>query len=88
MRGSYSGNTSAFQADAESSILLPRSTYYMMNKEEELRKVSRMQVHFLEKELAATNDGVRRYYSGVAAGLGVAYKLLEDELSFEFIRDN
>jgi len=25
MRGSYSGNTSAFQADAESSILLPRS---------------------------------------------------------------
>jgi hypothetical protein len=30
MRGSYSGNTSAFQADAESSILLPRSTqeYY------------------------------------------------------------
>ena len=25
-RGSYSGNTSAFQADAESSILLPRST--------------------------------------------------------------
>ena len=27
MRGSYSGNTSAFQADAESSILLPRSNY-------------------------------------------------------------
>jgi hypothetical protein len=27
MRGSYSGNTSAFQADAESSILLPRSKY-------------------------------------------------------------
>ncbi len=26
VRGSYSGNTSAFQADAESSILLPRST--------------------------------------------------------------
>ena len=25
LRGSYSGNTSAFQADAESSILLPRS---------------------------------------------------------------
>jgi hypothetical protein len=27
MRGSYSGNTSAFQADAESSILLPRSIF-------------------------------------------------------------
>ena len=27
MRGSYSGNTLAFQANAESSILLPRSTY-------------------------------------------------------------
>ena len=27
MRGSYSGNTSAFQADAESSILLPRSKF-------------------------------------------------------------
>ena len=26
MRGSYSGNTLAFQANAESSILLPRST--------------------------------------------------------------
>ena len=26
MRGSYSGNTLAFQAKAESSILLPRST--------------------------------------------------------------
>ena len=25
MRGSYSGNTLAFQANAESSILLPRS---------------------------------------------------------------
>jgi hypothetical protein len=28
MRGSYSGNTSAFQADAESSILLPRSKQF------------------------------------------------------------
>ena len=27
MRGSYSGNTWAFQAHAESSILLPRSIY-------------------------------------------------------------
>ena len=28
MRGSYSGNTLAFQANAESSILLPRSTQF------------------------------------------------------------
>ena len=27
MRGSYSGNTLAFQANAESSILLPRSKF-------------------------------------------------------------
>ena len=27
MRGSYSGNTLAFQANADSSILLPRSKY-------------------------------------------------------------
>ena len=27
MRGSYSGNTLAFQANAESSILLPRSNF-------------------------------------------------------------
>ena len=27
MRGSYSGNTLAFQANAESSILLPRSSF-------------------------------------------------------------
>ena len=27
MRGSYSGNTSAFQADAVSSILIPRSKF-------------------------------------------------------------
>ena len=27
MRGSYSGNTLAFQANAESSILLPRSIF-------------------------------------------------------------
>jgi hypothetical protein len=30
MRGSYSGNTSAFQADAESSILLPRSIFVLL----------------------------------------------------------
>lgn len=29
MRGSYSGNTLAFQANAESSILLPRSNYFI-----------------------------------------------------------
>ena len=32
MRGSYSGNTSAFQADAESSILLPRSMFLKWKK--------------------------------------------------------
>ena len=32
MRGSYSGNTSAFQADAESSILLPRSNFSLTIK--------------------------------------------------------
>ena len=88
LRGSFNGRISAFQADSASSILAPRSIYYIMNKEEDLRKVAKMQNYFLEKELAATNDGVRRYYSGVAAGLSVAYKLLEDELSFSFIRDN
>ena len=32
MRGSYSGNTLAFQANAESSILLPRSINYASNQ--------------------------------------------------------
>ena len=31
MRGSYSGNTLAFQANAESSILLPRSNFCLVN---------------------------------------------------------
>ncbi len=31
MRGSYSGNTLAFQANAESSILLPRSKFCLVN---------------------------------------------------------
>ena len=31
MRGSYSGNTLAFQANAESSILLPRSNICVLN---------------------------------------------------------
>ena len=31
MRGSYSGNTLAFQAKARSSILLPRSKYVDYN---------------------------------------------------------
>ena len=31
MRGSYSGNTLAFQAKARSSILLPRSTHGVCN---------------------------------------------------------
>jgi hypothetical protein len=30
MRGSYSGNTLAFQANAESSILLPRSNFVLL----------------------------------------------------------
>ena len=36
MRGSYSGNTLAFQANAESSILLPRSIVLNMNLTEQL----------------------------------------------------
>jgi|LakMenE01Jun11ns_1017448.scaffolds.fasta_scaffold9817710_3 hypothetical protein len=32
MRGSYSGNTLAFQANADSSILLPRSSFNMLKE--------------------------------------------------------
>ena len=37
MRGSYSGNTLAFQANAESSILLPRSTLSKGNYEKTIK---------------------------------------------------
>ena len=60
----------------------------MMNKEEELSKIDRMHAYYLEKELGTTNQRLQHYYSGVAAGLQIAYKLVEDELPFEFIRDN
>lgn len=39
MQGSYSGNTSAFQADAESSILLPCSIFRISMNQERLKEL-------------------------------------------------
>lgn len=58
-----------------------------MADEKRLEKISRMQKYFLEQEMKATDSGIRRYYSGVAEGLGMAYELELDELPFNFIRD-
>ena len=49
MRGSYSGNTLAFQANAESSILLPRST---TTREDIMAKPQKQDASALSKTLA------------------------------------
>ena len=59
MRGSYSGNTLAFQAKARSSILLPRSKFYKVKACMVNKKLSRSTE--IDTELCVKNAGGNKY---------------------------
>ena len=58
MRGSYSGNTLAFQANAESSILLPRSK---LTTKVDMKKLSLSRGPSINTDLCVENVGNNRF---------------------------
>lgn len=59
-----------------------------MTHDDMMARIEKMAGHFLDLEENATDDGVRRYYSGIAEGLKKAYRIGLDELPDEYIRDH
>ena len=81
MRGSYSGNTLAFQAKAESSILLPRSTGLEMFVEKR-NFLSPIEFNSSFKQILA-NDTVPWFYSK-----NTAYDTTDDQSKWDFSFSN
>lgn len=52
-----------------------------------LEEINSVASFFLEKELRATDEGVRRYYSGMAEGLRLAYKIVQGETTLDEVCD-
>ena len=53
-----------------------------------MERIEKMASHFLDLEEKAVDEGVRRYYSGIAEGLKKAYRIGLNELPDDYIRDH
>jgi hypothetical protein len=59
----------------------------MKEKDKFLEQIDKMSDHFTQLEHRTADPGVRRYYSGIIAGLNKAYKLALNDMPFNLIRD-